>query len=50
MDQVQRGTVAEVVGTELIVSVSPPGALPVMGLDRYVEIFSQAARLGDQTG
>ena len=43
-------TVAEVVGTELIVSVSPPGALPVMGLDRYVEIFSQAARLGDQTG
>jgi hypothetical protein len=50
MDQVLRGTVAEVVGTELIVSVSPPGALPVVGLDQYVEILSQAARPGDQTG
>nr|WP_064439344.1 iron-siderophore ABC transporter substrate-binding protein [Hoyosella altamirensis] len=44
MDQVQRGAVAEVVGTAFIASVSPPTALSLTwGLDSYVELLSAAA-------
>jgi iron complex transport system substrate-binding protein len=44
MPQVKKGTVAEVIGTEFIASVSPPTALSLTwGLDEYVEILSAAA-------
>jgi len=43
MDQVRRGGVAEVVGTELVASVSPPTALSLTwGLDEYVRLLSRA--------
>ncbi|MEQ8834483.1 MAG: iron-siderophore ABC transporter substrate-binding protein [Miltoncostaeaceae bacterium] len=48
MDQVRRGAVAEVVGTEFIAAVSPPTALSLTwGLDEYVELLSGAARAAD---
>lgn len=51
MDQVKRGAVAEVVGTALVASVSPPTALSLTwGLDEYLAILSSAAKAADQTG
>jgi iron complex transport system substrate-binding protein len=51
MEQVRRGTVAEVVGPEFIASVSPPTALSLTwGLEEYVEILSGAAQAVDQSG
>lgn len=48
MDQVRRGAVAQVVGTEFIAAVSPPTALSLTwGLDDYVDLLSQAARAAD---
>jgi iron complex transport system substrate-binding protein len=45
LEQVQRGSVAEVIGTEFIASVSPPTALSLTwGLDEYVAILSEAAQ------
>ena len=45
MKQVQRGTVAEVVGTEFIAAVSPPTALSLTwGLDEYVKTLAEAAK------
>jgi iron complex transport system substrate-binding protein len=45
MEQVQRGAVAEVVGSEFVASVSPPTALSLTwGLDDYVELLSKAAK------
>lgn len=44
LPQVAAGTVAEVVGTEFIASVSPPTALSLTwGLDEYVAILAEAA-------
>lgn len=44
MTQVQRGTVAEVIGTKFIAAVSPPTALSLTwGLKDYVRILSEAA-------
>jgi iron complex transport system substrate-binding protein len=43
LDQVDRGAVAEVVGTEFIAAVSPPTALSLpWGLDEYVAALSTA--------
>ncbi|GIU85863.1 MAG: periplasmic binding protein [Acidimicrobiia bacterium] len=51
LPQVQRGTVAEVVGTEFIAAVSPPTALSLTwGLDEYVSILADAARRADAAG
>lgn len=53
MDQVRRGAVAEVIGTEFIAAVSPPTALSLLwGLDEYVEILAEAARVAhaDEAG
>jgi iron complex transport system substrate-binding protein len=51
MEQVTRGAVAEVVGTELVASVSPPTALSLTwGLERYVELLSGAAQKADAAG
>ncbi len=48
LDQVERGTVAEVVGTEFIAAVSPPTALSLTwGLDEYVAALSEAALAAD---
>ncbi|MBN4925347.1 iron-siderophore ABC transporter substrate-binding protein [Hoyosella rhizosphaerae] len=48
MDQVRRGTVAEVIGTEFIAAVSPPTALSLTwGLDDYVALLSDAAEKVD---
>lgn len=48
MEQVQRGSVAEVVGTELIAAVSPPTALSITyGLEDYVAELAQAAQQVD---
>lgn len=48
MDQVRRGAVAEMVGTEFIAAVSPPTALSLTwGLDEYVDILAGAARGAD---
>lgn len=48
MQQVQRGTVAEVIGTEFIAAVSPPTALSLTwGLDEYVDILAAAADAAD---
>lgn len=44
MEQVQRGAVAPVIGTELIAAVSPPTALSLTyGLEDYVDALSEAA-------
>lgn len=44
MEQVQRGAVAQVVGTELIAAVSPPTALSLTyGLEDYVDALAAAA-------
>jgi iron complex transport system substrate-binding protein len=44
MEQVQRGSVAQVVGTELIAAVSPPTALSLTyGLEDYVDALAAAA-------
>ena len=44
MEQVRRGSVAEVVGTELIAAVSPPTALSLTyGLEDYVDALAAAA-------
>jgi iron complex transport system substrate-binding protein len=44
---VQRGAVAEVVGEDLVASVSPPTALSLTyGLDEYVEALTAAAAKG----
>lgn len=49
MTQVQNGTVAEVVGTDFIASVSPPTALSLTwGLDEYVGLLSEAASAVDE--
>ena len=49
MDQVKRGAVAEVTGTEFIASVSPPTALSLTwGLDEYVAALSKAAKAADK--
>jgi iron complex transport system substrate-binding protein len=49
MDQVKRGAVAEVVGTEFIAAVSPPTALSLTwGLDEYVALLADAARAAKQ--
>lgn len=51
MEQVRRGTVAEVIGTEFIAAVSPPTALSLLwGLDEYVEILAEAARKVEPDG
>jgi iron complex transport system substrate-binding protein len=51
MPQVQQGTVAEVIGTDFIASVSPPTALSVTwGLDDYVGLLSEAATAVDDQG
>lgn len=48
MEQVKRGTVAEIVGPELIAAVSPITALSLpWGLDEYVTRLSAAARAAD---
>jgi iron complex transport system substrate-binding protein len=48
MSQVQRGTVAEVIGTELIAAVSPPTALSLTwGLEEYVQELAEAAEAAD---
>lgn len=45
MTQVQRGTVAEVIGTEFIAAVSPPTALSLTwGLEEYVAALAKAAK------
>lgn len=45
LEQVQRGSVAEVIGTEVIAAVSPPTALSLTwGLDQYIAALSEAAR------
>ncbi len=45
MAQVQRGAVAEVIGTEFIAAVSPPTALSLTwGLEEYVAALSRAAQ------
>ncbi|GAA0994585.1 iron-siderophore ABC transporter substrate-binding protein [Acrocarpospora macrocephala] len=45
MSQVKRGTVASIVGAELISAVSPPTALSLTwGLDAYVSALSAAAK------
>ena len=44
MEQVERGSVAQVVGTELIAAVSPPTALSITyGLEDYVDALAAAA-------
>jgi iron complex transport system substrate-binding protein len=44
MGQVERGAVAEVVGTDLVASVSPPTALSLTwGVDAYVAELAEAA-------
>lgn len=44
MEQVRRGSVAEVVGTDLIAAVSPPTALSLTyGLEDYVDALAAAA-------
>ena len=44
MEQVQRGSVAQVVGTELVSAVSPPTALSLTyGLEDYVDALAAAA-------
>ncbi len=44
MEQVQRGSVATVIGTELIAAVSPPTALSLTyGLEDYVDALATAA-------
>ncbi len=51
MEQVERGAVAEVVGPELVASVSPPTALSLTwGLEQYVEVLSAAAKKADAAG
>lgn len=51
LPQVAEGTVAEVVGTDFIASVSPPTALSLTwGLDEYVSILSAAAQAVDAQG
>ena len=51
LPQVERGAVAEMVGTEFIASVSPPTALSFdWGLNQYVEALSGAARVVDEQG
>jgi iron complex transport system substrate-binding protein len=51
MDQVERGTVAQVVGSEFIAAVSPPTALSLTwGLDEYVSLLSDAAQAADTSG
>ncbi|HEX5945981.1 MAG TPA: iron-siderophore ABC transporter substrate-binding protein [Acidimicrobiales bacterium] len=48
LPQVADGTVAEVIGTDFIASVSPPTALSLTwGLDEYVTILSAAAQAVD---
>lgn len=48
MEQVTSGAVAEVVGTDLIASVSPPTALSLTwGLEEYVGLLSEAAQAVD---
>lgn len=48
LEQVERGTVAEVVGTEFIAAVSPPTALSLTwGLDEYVAALAEAAQAAD---
>jgi iron complex transport system substrate-binding protein len=50
MEQVARGTVAEVTGVEFITAVSPPTALSLTwGLDEYVSLLSEAALAADDT-
>jgi iron complex transport system substrate-binding protein len=45
MEQVQRGSVAQVVGEDLVASVSPPTALSLTwGLDEYVDLLSEASK------
>jgi iron complex transport system substrate-binding protein len=45
LDQVERGTVADVVGTEFIAAVSPPTALSLTwGLQEYVAELAEAAQ------
>jgi iron complex transport system substrate-binding protein len=49
MPQVREGRVAQMVGTELVASVSPPTALSVTwGIDDYVAELSEAAQVVDQ--
>lgn len=51
LPQVGNGTVAEVIGTDFIASVSPPTALSLTwGLDEYVTILSGAAQAVDAQG
>jgi iron complex transport system substrate-binding protein len=51
LPQVGNGTVAEVVGSDFIASVSPPTALSLTwGLDEYVTILSGAAQAVDAQG
>ena len=51
LPQVADGTVAEVIGTDFIASVSPPTALSLTwGLDEYVTILSAAAQAVDAQG
>jgi iron complex transport system substrate-binding protein len=48
MDQVERGAVAQVVGSDFIAAVSPPTALSLTwGLDEYVRLLSEAAQADD---
>jgi iron complex transport system substrate-binding protein len=49
LEQVRRGSVAEIVGTELIAAVSPPTALSLTwGLDEFVTELAEAARAVDE--
>lgn len=51
MGQVERGAVAQVVGTELVAAVSPPTALSLTwGLDEYVRLLTDAAEAVDAGG
>ncbi len=48
---VARGSVASVVGVELIAAVSPPSALSLTwGIEDYVALLSQAAKAADAAG
>lgn len=51
LPQVRAGTVAQVIGTEFIASVSPPTALSLTwGLETYVALLSAAAKVVEAKG
>ena len=48
MEQSEDGTIAPIVGTELVAAVSPPTALSLTwGLDEFTSVLSEAANAAD---